>query len=120
MPTNYGDVVITCPVTVDYVRYTNRSAHWFLARALKAVVDTAGVTKDQVDGLCVSSFQLVPDTAVGLTQHLGLSPRWLDHIPMGGACGVVGLRRAARAVQCGDADMVACVSGDMNLSLIHI
>jgi len=114
MPANYGDVVITCPVTVDYVRYTNRSAHWFLARALKAVVDAAGVTKDQVDGLCVSSFQLVPDTAVGLTQHLGLSPRWLDHIPMGGACGVVGLRRAARAVQCGDAEMVACVSGDMN------
>jgi acetyl-CoA acetyltransferase len=51
---------------------------------------------------------------VGLTQHLGLTLRWLDHIPMGGACGIVALRRAARAVQSGDADAVACVAGDTN------
>ena len=47
-------------------------------------------------------------------QHVGLSPRWLDHIPMGGACGVVALRRAARAVQSGDAEVVACIAGDTN------
>ncbi len=110
----YQDVVITCPVTVDYVRYSNRSAHWFLARSLKAIIDAAGIRLKEVDGLCVSSFQLVPDTAVGLTQHLGVSPRWLDHLPMGGACGIAALRRAARAVQCGDAEYVACVSGDAN------
>ena len=110
----YDDVVVAAPATVDYVRYSNRSAHWFIARALRAVLQSAGIEKADVDGFCVSSFQLVPDTAVGLVQHLGLSPRWLDHIPMGGACGVVGLRRAARAVQCGDAEVVACVSGDTN------
>ena len=54
----------------------------------------------------MSSFTLFPDTPVGLTQHLGLSPRWLDSIPMGGASGVVALRRAARAVQAGDVDVV--------------
>src|SRR3546814_1478755 len=70
--------------------------------------------KQAVDGMCVSSFTLAPDTAVGLTQHLGMSPRWLDHIPMGGASGVIGLRRAARAVQCGDASVVACIAGDTN------
>jgi acetyl-CoA acetyltransferase len=43
-----------------------------------------------------------------------LSPRWLDHIPLGGASGVVALRRAARAVQAGDADFVACVAADTN------
>ena len=114
LPSGYGDVVIACPVTVDYVRYTNRSAHWFLAQALRGVIQQAGVELKDIDGLCVSSFQLVPDTAVGLTQHLGVSPRWLDHIPMGGACGAVALRRAARAVQMGDAEMVACISGDTN------
>jgi acetyl-CoA acetyltransferase len=62
----------------------------------------------------VSSFSLAPDTAVGVTQHLGLSPRWLDHIPTGGASGVMALRRAARAVQAGDADVVACVAADTN------
>jgi acetyl-CoA acetyltransferase len=49
-----------------------------------------------------------------LTQHFGLSPRWLDHVPFGGASGIVALRRAARAVQSGDAEFVACVAGDTN------
>jgi acetyl-CoA acetyltransferase len=110
----YDDVVVAAPITVPYVRYSTRSAHWFLARALRALLDASGVEKQALDGLCVSSFTLAPDTAVALTQHLGLSPRWLDHIPMGGASGVVALRRAARAVQAGDAEVVACIAGDTN------
>tara|TARA_B100001146_G_C16116456_1_gene406022 strand:- start:96 stop:1064 length:969 start_codon:yes stop_codon:yes gene_type:complete len=47
-------------------------------------------------------------------QHLGVSARWLDHIPMGGASGAVALRRAARAVQAGDAEIVACIAADTN------
>jgi len=65
---------------VPYERFSIRGAHWFMARALKALVDGAGISKDDIDGLCVASFTLAPDSAVGLTQHLGLSPRWLDHI----------------------------------------
>ena len=110
----YEEIAVVAPVTVDYVRYTNRSTHWFVAKALRTLIDDSGLEKHDIDGLCISSFQLVPDTAVGLTQHLGMSPRWLDHIPMGGACGVVGLRRAARAVQCGDASIVACIGADTN------
>ncbi|MET0531708.1 MAG: thiolase family protein [Microvirga sp.] len=112
--TSYQGVVLAAPVTVPYCRYSRHDAHWFLARALTGLLDSASLTKDQIDGLCVSSFTLVPDTAVGLTQHVGLSPRWLDHIPMGGASAVVGLRRAARAVQTGDASIVACIAGDTN------
>jgi acetyl-CoA acetyltransferase len=111
---SYQGVVIAAPVTIPYVRYSTRDAHWFLGRALSALVKGAGIKKEQLDGLCVSSFTLFPDTAVGLTQHFGLSPRWLDHIPMGGASGVVALRRAARAVQAGDAEVVACIAGDTN------
>jgi acetyl-CoA acetyltransferase len=111
---SYDDVAVAAPFTVPYARYSTQSAHWFLGRALAGVLGAAGLKKDDVDGLCVSSFTLAPDTAVGLTQHLGVSPRWLDHIPMGGASGVIALRRAARAVQCGDADIVACLAGDTN------
>jgi acetyl-CoA acetyltransferase len=107
-------VVLAAPVTVPYVRYSIRSAHWWLARAFSSLLRSSGLKKDEIDGLTVSSFTLAPDTAIGLTQHLGLSPRWLDHIPLGGASGVVALRRAARAVQAGDADVVACVAGDTN------
>jgi len=102
------------PVTIPYSKYSLRSAHWFCGRALAELIKVAGIAKDQVDGFCISSFTLAPDTAVGLTQHLGVSPRWLDHIPMGGASGAVALRRAARAVQCGDAEIVACIAGDTN------
>jgi acetyl-CoA acetyltransferase len=110
----YGDAVIAVPVTVPYVRYSTNTAHWFVARALAAVLDASRLSKSDIDGLCLSSFTLAPDTAVGLTQHLGLSLRWLDHIPTGGASGIVALRRASRAVQSGDAEVVACVAADTN------
>jgi acetyl-CoA acetyltransferase len=114
MRASYEGVVLAAPVTVPYVRYSIRAAHWWLARALKALLDQSGLKKESVDGLTVSSFTLAPDTAIGFTQHIGISPRWLDHVPLGGASGVVALRRAARAVQSGDADIVACVAGDTN------
>lgn len=111
---DYDGVVAAVPVTIPYMRYSIEGAHWWIARALGELTRVAGLRPTDLDGLCVSSFTLAPDTAVGLTQHLGLTPRWLDHIPMGGASGVAALRRAARAVQAGDAEIVACVAGDTN------
>ena len=111
---SYDGVAVAVPVTVPYVRYSTHGAHWFIGQAVAELVRSSGVHKDQIDGLCLSSFSLAPDTAVGVTQHLGLSPRWLDHVPTGGASGVMCLRRAARAVQSGDADIVACVGADTN------
>ncbi|MFC5586479.1 thiolase family protein [Nitratireductor kimnyeongensis] len=110
----YEGVVLAAPATTPYQRFSKETAHWWIARALRQSLQSAGLSPRDVDGFSVSSFTLFPDTAVGLTQHLGLTPRWLDHIPMGGASGVVALRRAARAVQAGDADIVACVAGDTN------
>ena len=114
MRQGYQGVAVAVPVTVPYVRYSIRAAHWWLARALSSLLKNSGLNKAEIDGLSVSSFTLAPDSAIGLTQHLGLSPRWLDHVPFGGASGVVALRRAARAVQAGDADVVACIAGDTN------
>jgi len=110
----YDGVVIAAPVTIPYVRYSTKEAHWFLARALSTLLKISGLNKQDVDGLGVSSFTLFPDTAVGLTQHLNMTPRWLDHLPFGGASGVIALRRAARAVQNGDANVIACIAGDTN------
>lgn len=110
----YQGVVLAAPYTEPYVRYSHQTAHWWIARGLRGTLAAAGLRKEQIDGLCASSFSLMPDTAVGLTQHFGLCLRWLDHIPMGGASGVVAIRRAARAVQAGDAEIIACVAGDTN------
>ena len=114
VPRGYEGVALVAPFSTPYQRYSIDTAHHWIARALRGALSAAGVAKDDLDGFCCSSFTLFPDTAVGLTQHLGLTPRWLDHIPMGGASGVVALRRAARAIQAGDARIVACVAGDTN------
>ncbi|OWU71788.1 thiolase family protein [Phaeobacter sp. 22II1-1F12B] len=111
---SYDGVVVTAPFSTPYQRYSTQTAHYWLARALKGTLDAAGLRKDGIDGLSVASFTLFPDSPVGLSQHLGVTLRWLDSIPMGGASGVVALRRAARAVQAGDAEIVACLAGDTN------
>src|SRR5882724_1853150 len=108
------DAVVAVPITVAYSRFSTNGAHWFAARALSALLKTSGLAKSAIDGLCFASFTLAPDTAVGLTQHLDISLRWLDHIPMGGAAGIVALRRALRAVESGDAQVVACIAADTN------
>src|SRR3984885_14767873 len=110
----YDGGVLCAPVSVPYRRYSVNSAHWWIGRALHGLTQRTGLSPSAIDGLSVSSFTLAPDTAVGLRQNLGFSPRWLDHVPMGGASGGVPLRRAARAVQAGDADFVACVAADTN------
>ncbi len=111
---DYADVVLTAPVTVPYVRHSIRNGHWFVAQALARLVEESGLDKSAIDGLSVGSFSLAPDTAIGLTQHLGMTVRWLDHVPLGGACGIVAMRRALRAVQAGDAEVVACIGADTN------
>ncbi|MBW8907365.1 MAG: thiolase family protein [Betaproteobacteria bacterium] len=110
----YEGVAVAVPVTIPYVRYSIRGAHWWIGRAMAELCRRGRVRKEEIDGLCVASFTLTPDVAVGLTQHLGMSVRWLDHVPLGGGSAVVSLRRAARAVQSGDASIVACVAGDAN------
>lgn len=111
---NYDGIAVCAPVTIPYSRYSLRSAQWFCGRSIAELIKSAKIEKNDIDGFCISSFTLAPDSAVGLMQHAGVSPRWLDHIPMGGASGVVALRRAARAIQAGDAELIACIGADTN------
>ena len=69
---SYRDVAVCVPFTVPYERYSIRSAHWFFGQVLAGLLARASIPKDAIDGLCVSSFTLMPDSAVGLTQHLGV------------------------------------------------
>ena len=82
-----------------------RCARWSSARACAAPTSTAC--------RCRASPS-APTPRSASPSISGFSPRWLDHVPLGGASGVVALRRAARAVQCGDAEFVVCVAGDTN------
>jgi acetyl-CoA acetyltransferase len=108
----YQGIAVVCPVTVPYQRSSERQAHWFFGRALAALMAESGLAKADIDGLACSSFTLGSDTTVALAEHFDMSPRWIEWLPTGGASGVMALRRAARAVQDGDASVVACIAAD--------
>ncbi|WP_417320597.1 thiolase family protein [Emcibacter sp.] len=113
-PASYDGVALVAPVTVPYERFSEYGAQWFFGRALAELVKSADIEKKDIDGLAVSSFTLAPDSVITLTQYFSLTPRWIEQIPLGGASGVVALRRAARAIQAGDAEVIACIGADTN------
>jgi acetyl-CoA acetyltransferase len=100
-------------VTFGYSKTSPHGVHWFAGGALRELVSRSGLAKESIDGLVVASYRLAPDHAASLSEYFGLSPRFLADLPYGGASGVVALRRAARAVQAGDAEVVACIGADV-------
>lgn len=111
----HRNIVLAAPVSVPYQRKTNQSAAYFIGCALREMLVSAALKKVQCDGLLVSSFSLAPDTVASLAETFDMACNWVEQVPLGGASGVVGLRRAARAVEAGDADVVACIGGDTYL-----
>ena len=111
-PEPYSGIALVCPTTLGYSKTSEHSARWFIGSVLRELIAAAGIDKAEVDGLAISSFSLAPDSVSFLTQHFNMSVRWLEQLPFGGASGILAMRRAARAVQCGDADIVACIGGD--------
>ena len=108
----YNDVALVAATSLPYERRSERSAAWFIGTAFARMLETAGLNKNEIDGLAIASFTLAPDSVVSMTEYLDISPGWLEQIPMGGASGPVAARRAARAVQAGDAGIVACIGAD--------
>lgn len=111
-PAPYDNIALVSPVTVPYERFSEKGAQWFFGKALAGLIADAGLQKSDIDGLAVSSFTLAPDSVISLCEYFKISPRWIEQIPLGGASGVIAARRAARAVQMGDADIIACIGAD--------
>jgi len=111
-PAPVNDIALVAPVSWGYSKTSEHSALWYIGSVLREMLAASGLPKEAVDGLAVSSFSMAPDSISFLTQHFDMTLRWLDQLPFGGASGILALRRAARAVQCGDAEIVACIGGD--------
>ena len=111
---DYEGIALIAPYTLPYTKTSEHGAMWFIGRTLNAILASAGLKKSDIDGLSIASFSLYPDTAASVAEHLGMQLGWLEQLPFGGASGVMSLRRAARAVQCGDAEIVACIGADTN------
>ena len=107
-------MALVAPVSLDYEKFSEHDASWFFGRNLAALIEAAGLQKSDIDGLAVSSFTLAPDSVIGLTEAFNIAPRWIEQFYTGGASGVMAMQRAARAIQCGDASVVACIGADTN------
>jgi acetyl-CoA acetyltransferase len=93
---------------------------WYLAEAIRRALDSASVSKSEVDGLAVACFQLPPDNATTVVEHLGLEVRWVQQGIHGGASGIVSIIAAARAIQHGDAEVVVCAAADAFDVALHM
>jgi acetyl-CoA acetyltransferase len=111
-PRDYSGIVVTTPVTFGYARTTEHEVQWHIGGVLEVLLRRTGLGKSDIDGLVLASYRLAPDNSASVSEYFGLSTRFAVDLPFGGASGAIALRRAARAVQSGDAEVVACVAAD--------
>ncbi|MFM0006503.1 MULTISPECIES: thiolase family protein [Paraburkholderia] len=110
---SFDNVVLTAGVEVPYQRQASAASTGdLLAQAFGAALVQSGFSPKDIDGLGVASFTLAPDHAIDLAWRLGLSPRWCMDDCHGGASAINLLQHAIRAIQHGDANVIALVSGD--------
>ena len=111
-PRDFDDIVLTSPVSFGYAKFSEQSAIWFASQVLRKLLQASNLEKRQINGLSLSSFSLAPDTVPSAVEAMGLTLTWLANIPYGGASGVIAAKRAARTIQNGDADIIACIGAD--------
>lgn len=110
---DYSGVVVCAPVSTVRPRTTRHTVSWFMAKVLSGLIAKSGMGRSDIDGIVVASYGLQPDNAASLAEYHGLEPAYIVDIPYGGASGVMAMSRAARAVQAGDAEVVACLAADI-------
>jgi acetyl-CoA acetyltransferase len=110
---DYSGIAVTTPVTYGYARATDHEVPWYIGGVLEEMMRRTGVAKREIDGFVLATYRLAPDHSASMVEYFGLSTRFMVDLPFGGASGVIALRRAVRAVQCGDAEIVACVGADV-------
>src|SRR5437660_925013 len=96
------------PVTPDL------SAVMLEAQSFRRALDDAGLEKDDIDGLASAGYGGMHEVA--LAEYLGLTPTWLESSSVGGSSFEFHAMHAYRAIQNGDADTIAIVYGNNQLS----
>jgi acetyl-CoA acetyltransferase len=80
-----------------------------IAESSRAALADAGLTKDDVDGVCSTGLgTLAP---IDVCEFLGLQPRWVDSTSVGGSAWEVMAAHAADAIAEGHADCVLLTYG---------
>jgi|EndMetStandDraft_9_1072997.scaffolds.fasta_scaffold25360_3 acetyl-CoA acetyltransferase len=95
-----------------YEKKTSRTLISMLAEVARNAVGSAGLKREDIDGIAVCSFVLPPDNAVTLAEQLGIPVSWAYFGTAGGAGPVASVINAMRAVEAGHAKNVLCLAAD--------
>lgn len=95
-----------------YEKGVSQPTFSYYADAAKACLQSAGIAKNEIDGLALSSFMVPPDNAVTLSEYFGLELSWAHVFTAGGAGPIATIMDAVRAVEAGVANYVLCIGGD--------
>lgn len=108
------DALITGAGEAPYTRHAGpeMTTERLMADAMRRALTSAGIDRNDVDGIGVSSFTLAPDHVADLAWRLGLRARWLMQDTNGGASALNMLQHAMRAVEAGDAGTIVLLAGD--------
>jgi acetyl-CoA acetyltransferase len=89
------------------------TTYTYIADALSGALEDAQLRLSDVDGLGMVVFSLDPDKAADLAWRLGVSLNWIIQATHGGSSAVNTMCHAWRALQHGDASVVAIVAADV-------
>ncbi|MDB5413517.1 MAG: hypothetical protein JWR10_1852 [Rubritepida sp.] len=112
MSPGYEGVYVVGAGQTKYEKRTEKTVQRLIWEATDLALRSAGLGFKDVDGLGVTAFTLGPDNVTTMTEHMGISCRWLFQGLYGGASGISGMLQAARAIQHGDAEVVVIVAAD--------
>ncbi len=106
-----------CAVGVGYAdgpKTPGKTPMILQAQAFTRALADAGLTKADVDGLASAGYGGMHE--VQLAEYLGIQAHWLESTSCGGSSFEFHLLHAYRAIEAGDADTIAIVYGNTQLS----
>lgn len=109
---DFAGVAISAVGQTPYHKNPDLPTIWYLVEAVRLALANAGIAKNEVDGLAVSSFLLPPDNTATVAEQMGMELEWGYLGAFGGAAHLIGVIRAARAIQDGEAETVVVVAAD--------
>jgi acetyl-CoA acetyltransferase len=97
--------------STEYSRKSEESVLWYYAGAIRAALKQTGLHKKDIRGFSITT-QASPDYSPHVAEQLGLEVDWVLNGDYGGAGGVMSVRRAADAIECGHIDIAVLVGGN--------
>lgn len=94
-----------------YDKKPRQTIFGYLGEAARSALASAGIRKDEINGISVDATNLGSDTAVTTAEYFGLSVSWAYKSTAAGAGPLIAVSNAVRAIEAGHADYVLCIGG---------